>query len=313
MHPGLCGEQPDIAIESGTIVMRLSPPPDSRAGKEPDPPAGWSWPARTLRKAIIGAAAPSVHPQLERFPPASEVGLDVGVMIGTAIEQGDVLNIFRQSTGDWGLTVFRGGELQLAVGAVAAADLRGRAIVEEDPRAQEELLYRLKDTIAEARTRFVWVDASDPQRPRTLKNPSGSPPYRLVYAIAGQTREERNRANHALAGGPLPAGYSSCQYVDVDSRFADAEQWLAYVRSLPDERPSDLWIRLRIDDITTELREGEYAHVTPWHLYVERVYRFGMPGELSQLAIVKEMAGARREAVIEATKLVSSGRWRSTR
>ena len=218
-HPGMCGERPFMSIEGTSIVMRAA--------------------SATTRGA---------H-EFDRVPRAAEVRLDVGPMISNAVAAGDTLNVFRRATGDWGIAVFSGVDLRLAVGAVGTAKLRGPIRIEEDPRTDEEC-----------------------------------------------------PALESLSGG-------SRRFVDTDSRFADAGQWLAYIRGLPHERPSDLWIRIHIMSAITEIRARTYAYVAPWHMYVEWIREWGLPGELSQFAVVRDQEGVTRSAVIDSTQLMASGRY----
>jgi hypothetical protein len=105
---------------------------------------------------------------------------------------------------------------------------------------------------------------------------------------------------------PMHSGHSSCRYIDVDERFATVEQWMEHVRGLPARRPHDLWIRVTVDPVATVLRDDEYAFVPPWHLFVLKVFRYGIPGEWSHLAIVREAPGVNKQTVIESTELVAS-------
>jgi hypothetical protein len=96
-------------------------------------------------------------------------------------------------------------------------------------------------------------------------------------------------------------------FVDVDERFTSQEQWLAYLRALPKRRPNDLWIRFTFKDASIVLREGEYGFTNPWHLFVRRVFTPGLPGQLSQLAIVRNHPAVSKEMVIESARMIASG------
>jgi hypothetical protein len=86
------------------------------------------------------------------------------------------------------------------------------------------------------------------------------------------------------------------------------DDWLHYLRSLPRTRPTDLWLRISVDGVSTILQEGAYVFARPWHLFVQNVFRPGLPGEWSQLAVARDHPALTREIVIESTQTIASRR-----
>lgn len=167
-------------------------------------------------------------------------------------------------------------------------------------------MYRLADRLHRPDTTFVWVDVSDLQYQTVFENIPHMATPRLIIAIAGKDPEQRRRVNNRICEAPSRPRGGSCTFYDVDARFASREQWLEYLRSLPDARPSDLWIRIGVDGVETVVHEDEYVFRSPWHLFVQMVCRPGVPGEWSQLAIVRQHPPVTRQMVIDAAQLIAS-------
>lgn len=280
LHPGLAGERPEIELVNGGITI---------ASTE-------SW----IRRRT------SPHYR-DWGPPASTVRVAVGPAFEAVAREGDVLTIYRAGTGDLAATLVRGDDLQLHVGSISAALANTGIVIEEDPRAQEVQLYGILRSVADPDTSLIWVDASDPQqREPAIQAIHRSRAKRLIIAVAGEDPAERRRVNHRLAdtGAPLPRGRSSCWYVDVDARFRSREAWLDYLHGLPESRPTDLWIRFATGGTSTVVGEGECAFTDPWHLFVARVFRPGLPGELSRFAIARNHAAISNEMVSAASAMM---------
>jgi hypothetical protein len=178
--------------------------------------------------------------------------------------------------------------------------------VHEDPRAAEVNLSRVIKTIDRPDTTLVWLDPADPNFEATINTLPELPGERLVIAITGRNAEERRQVNWRVAGSPFST-HASREFVSVEPRFANCEQWLAYLRQLPRVRPHDLYLRFRFDGEDIDVCEGEQAFKRPWHLFVAKVYTPGLPGEWSQLAIVREHRAIDIQMVIDSTRMVASG------
>jgi hypothetical protein len=95
-------------------------------------------------------------------------------------------------------------------------------------------------------------------------------------------------------------------FVDVESRFTSREQWQNHLQELRKVR-QDLYIRLVINGSHVEVREGQQAFKKPWHLFVEKLYRPGIPGELSQMGVACEHPAVTPTMVVDSTKQIASG------
>ncbi len=280
-HPGFAGDRPEIELAGGVISLWRTE----------------SWVGRQL------------NPHYRSWgEPASKVMVRVGRAIEAFVEDGDRLSVTRGGTTDLSVALFRGDALLIGLGAIAGKHPGTGLIIEEDPRAYEDRLYGVAAELERSDTNFVWLNTSDPQCESVLKGIPGSSASRLIVAIAGPDADERRRLNHRVADSGFRSSRASCTYFDVDARFTTREQWLEYLRSLPETRPSDLWIRISADGVGSVVHEGEYVFSSPWHLYVQSVCRWGCPGEWSQLAIVREHPAITKQDVIESTELLASRR-----
>ncbi len=77
---------------------------------------------------------------------------------------------------------------------------------------------------------------------------------------------------------------------------------------LSGERPTDLHIGFEIDGQGLTVLEGDYVFQPPWHVYVERVYRPGLPSDPSRLAVVWTDPAIAKEMVIHSTRRIAEGR-----
>ena len=78
--------------------------------------------------------------------------------------------------------------------------------------------------------------------------------------------------------------------------------WLKYIRQLPRERPDDLHITVTTGGEKIKLCEGEEADIGLYYARIERIYRRGLPGELSVLAIGRLSAVLTKGMVIESVR-----------
>jgi hypothetical protein len=127
---------------------------------------------------------------------------------------------------------------------------------------------------------------------------------RLVRGGAGDVGLTLTRRGGLIAGlgaveGMLP-GISTDRVATLDER-------LAHVRTLPNPRLPDPYVRFTFDDGFVDVAEGEGAFAQPWHLFVSRVYDPGIPGALSMVGVVREHPEVDPEAVEDATVSVSCG------
>jgi hypothetical protein len=155
----------------------------------------------------------------------------------------------------------------------------------------------------------VWLDAGDPQCDRLVDSiPDMAPGGRMLVLIAGGDAGARRRV-HGLVGSPRRrAKARSGEFVDVGDRFRTEAEWRAYIDRLPRARPDDVYVRFTIDGVPIDVRERQYADQPPWQLYVHNVYRQGVPGTLSGVAIVAASLGMTQAAIVETADQISEGR-----
>ena len=278
VHPGLAGDQPTLELAGGTVTLRRT-------------------------ESVLGRFK-SHHQSWGTSP--SQVSFRVGEALEAVVEDGDLLCVSRGGTTDLSATLCRSNYLVMGLGAVAHRRLGPGVTIQEDPRANDVDLYHLTTTLDRPDTTLVWLDSSDPHVDEALSELSRPPGTGLVIAIAGPDSEERRQLNWraaALASG----AHTSCEFVDVDSRFTTRETWLDYLRQLPKTRPRDLSIRFGFDGQDIDVREGEYAFREPWHLFVAKVYTPGIPGEWSQLAVARKHRVLTAQMVVDSTELIASG------
>ena len=282
-HPGLVGARPNLELSDGVVALH-----------------------RTESAFFVAAA----YSQFER--PASWISLRVGAAVEALAAEGDRLRLRRGGTGDIGITLVRNDAFILGLGAVVGLPLAPSMTVHEDPRAAEVDLYHVIRTIDRPGTTLVWLDPADQNFETTINSLRQLPGERLVVAITGPSAGERRAVNRRVAGPPF-SSHASREFVDVEPRFATCEQWVAYLRQLPKVRPNDLYLRFSFEGGDIDVREGEQAFKRPWHLFVAKVQTPGLPGEWSQLAIVREHHAIDIQTVIDSTRMVASGHIEMTR
>jgi hypothetical protein len=279
-HPGLVGAQPRIELAAGEL--------------------------RLERTAADRASSPPLRPVPR--PPVQSASLTVGPL-ADVLRDGDRPVVWRAPTADLAVTLVRDRDPIAGFGAVT-----GRFAPEigsvEDPRVFEERLYYVKRLLADRETTFVWLHVADPGLDDLVERlPDIATGGRLAVAIAGGDAGARRRLNQRITDPRRRRPkVSSAAFFDVDSRFDSEAQWRAYVCSLPSRRPDDVFVRFTIDGIDLDLREGDYREHLPWQLHVRTVHRQGVPGELSQVAIVQASLGLTREAIVDVTARIASRR-----
>ena len=281
-HPGMVGNEPDLHLSNG--VLRL--------------------------ERTVGTHSPASWRLREPATPVTGVAFPVG-SLGAVLNDGDRLVVSRGGTGDLGVKVVRQDAAILGLGAVIGPFAPAIEIT-DDPRAHEERFYPVKRDLDDPHVTSLWLDVTDPDLDRVVEEiPDMAPGGRMVIAIAGGSADERSRLNQRLALGRRTS--TSTWYVDVHSRFATEGGWRAYIQGLPGARPDDLYIRFTIDGVHTDLQEGHYRERPPWQLYAHKVYRWGIPGEQSHVAIVQASLGLSQAALLEATNQIASRRIRIDR
>jgi hypothetical protein len=277
-HPGLVGDQPHVELTDGVV---------------------------NLYRSESAVHALDEHHGSERCR-ALRASFRVGEALDAIVEDGDVLRVSRGGTTDLAATLFRHDDLLMGLGAVGGRRLGPRITVEVDPRAGDMWWNHLAATLAREDTTLVWLDSSDASSESKLSTLPFAPGVRLVIAIAGTNQDERRRLHQRLSAVLRPM--QAFERVDVDGRFKTRDEWVEYVQRLPKTRPLDLYIRFGLDGALHDVHEGEYAFTTPWHLFVEKVFTPGIPGEWSQMAVAREHPRVTEEMIVDSTKAIASRR-----
>ena len=133
-HPGLVGQQPDVALSADTITLH--------------------------RTENVQKLPPDPH---YRFwgQPRSGVSFKVGPLLAHVVEQSDVLHIHRGGTAEVGLVLSGHGALIMALGAVRAGALGDGNTFTEDSGEQEVSLYGVRHSLDDPKWSFVWLGTSE--------------------------------------------------------------------------------------------------------------------------------------------------------
>ena len=275
-HPGLAGERPTFRLANGVVTLR----------QKQDTP--------TFLNRWFGQSTEETSPR---------ASFRVGTAAESVLEDGDRLRIRRGGTTDIGLTVFRGERFILGVGAIVGMASGPDIALKEDPRAAETMLQGLAAIIDRPDTTLVWLDRSSTEFDSAVealkRGPKG---HRVVVAFKGVDYQTRRNLSE-LRFRPET---SSCYYEDVDARFANRDEWLAYLRGLPTSRPTDLYVRFTLDGVASTVREGHHASADSWHMCVAKVFTPGIPGEWSQLGIARQHPALTAEILVDSTNAIAS-------
>lgn len=288
IHPGMLGSQPLFALEEGHILLR----------------------SRETRFSALTNA----HFRRWGRPPAS-ASFEVGPGPAAVIQERDQLSFHRLGTGDMALTIMRNESLVLGIGSLVGLPLGRQIEVEDDIRIKEMDLYDLADdfdTIADLESHVIWIELGQGHLRAQLETMNRIPrSEHSIVAIKGVlSKEEELIVEPGLYDKLLTYDIADCtSYYEVDARFADKQAWINYVKELPRGRPKDLHLSFAIGSERIELCEAEEAFIGEYYARVERVYRRGVPGELSSLAIARMSPGLTKEIVIESSRLMANAKY----
>lgn len=283
IHPGMLGSQPLFALEKGHILLRST---------------------ETRLSALINE-----HFREWGLPTAS-ASFEVGHGPAAVIQERDRLSFHRLGTGDMALTIMRDESLVLGIGSLVGLPLGRQIEVEDDIRIKEMRLYDLADRfdwIADLEAHVIWIELGQGNLRAQLEALKRIPRSRYaIFAIKGVlSKEEELIVPPDLYDKLLTYDIAdSSSYCEVDARFTDKRAWIDYVKGLPIGGPKDLRLSFAIGSERIELGEAEEAFIGEYYARVERVYRYGIPGEFSSLAIARMSPALTKEMVIESSKLI---------
>jgi hypothetical protein len=238
----------------------------------------------------------------------SRASFDAGEVLGAVLREGDCLTCWRGPTAEIGLALTREGSLVLALGTLGRTP--GSDItIHHDPRVEERELAGEIRYIDRPGTRIVWLDPDRPSEfEARLREIDGVLTGVNVLAIVVRTDDTAfsNELNGRLMGRRR-AGVGATVFLTVRKQFSGVEEWLRYGRALSTERPRDLWLRIRLGRSECLVPEGTTAAVDGWIVHVLRVYEPGLPGQFSNLGVVRADTGV-TPAILEcSTAAVDKG------
>jgi len=286
IHPGMLGSQPLFALEKGHILLRST---------------------ETRFSALTNA-------HFREWGLTASASFEVGHSPAAVIQERDRLSFHRLGTGDMALTIMRNESLVLGIGSLVGLPLGRQIKVADDIRIKEMQLYDLADDfdrIADLESHVIWIELGQGNLRAQLEAMSRIPrsEYSIVAIKGILSKEEELIVKPGLYDKLLTYDIAdSTSYCEVDARFADKQAWINYVKGLPKGGPKDLRLSFAIGPERLELCEAEEAFIGEYYARVERVYRNGVPGELSSLAIARMSPALTKEIVIESSKLIVNAR-----
>jgi hypothetical protein len=237
-----------------------------------------------------------------------QAGLDVGAAPGALVQEGDLLSCRRVLTGQVGLSLTRDRRLLLALG-VSAHRTEPYVTVDDDPRVEEIALARRIRYIDRPATAIVWLDPAHPadleERLRELDRPYAG--HRAVVARTDDASVRLALNRRAMHRDHYQPGSRS--FDTAPERFASLEAWLQYGRALPTERPSDLWLRVRIGQAEQRVPQGTTTTIDGWLVHAHCVNEPGIPGRWSELAVARADAGVDTAMLEQSAAAVARGLW----
>ena len=210
------------------------------------------------------------------------------------------------------LTIMRNGSLVLGIGSLVGLPLGRQVEVDDDIRIKEMHLYELAndfDRIAGLESDVIWIELGQGNLTAQLEAMKRIPrSEHSIVAIKGVlSKEEERIVAPGLYDKLLTYDVAdSTFYYEIDAGFADKQAWINYVKELPRSRPKDLHLSFAIGSERIELCEAEEAFIGEYYARVQRVYRTGVPGELSSLAIARMSPALTKEIVIESSKVMEN-------
>jgi hypothetical protein len=282
IHPGMLGRRPLFALENGQLLLRST----------------------ESRLSILTDA----H---FRYwgPPVAFASFEVGDAPAAVIQDGDQLAFHRLGTGDTALTIMRNESLVLGIGSLVGLPLGRDIEVADDIRIKEMGLYDLAADFARIsglESHVFWLDLGQGNLEAQLDAMNRMPrSENLIVAIKGARNEKGESVEPDLYDKLLSYDLAESTYFyEVNAQFADKQAWITYVKELPRGRPKDLHLSFAIGPERIKLCEGEEAFIGEYYARVERVYRMGVPGELSSLAIARMSPALTKDIVIESARLM---------
>jgi hypothetical protein len=279
IHPGMFGKRPVFELEHGRLLLRAT---------------------ESKLSMLINR-----HFRWQR--PADPMSFEVGSAPAVVMEQGDRLFFHRFGTGDYALVIMRGESLVLATGSCAKLRLGTEIQVDEDERLAELDLYYLAedlDKMDDVESQVVWIDVGEGDLEAQIEMIEQAP--RCEHLVVAIKEGEKRTTPHDLYERIISKGNADrISYLTVDLGFPNKQAWIGYLKQLLRGRPKDLHVSFTTEGNRIDLCEGEEAFIGAYFVRVELVYRRGLPGELSSLAIGRmSCGGLTKDMVVESARLL---------
>jgi hypothetical protein len=239
---------------------------------------------------------------------AASASFDGCHALATVLRQGDELSCWRGPTGDIGASVSRGGSFVLGLGSLSYTP-GGDITIDHDPRVEETELARDFRYISRPGTQILWLD---PSKPRQLEDrirdvEQGCPGVNVLAIVVRSDDAQVVRDLNRRTMGRARPSVNATVFLKAAERFSSVEEWLAYGSALSTERPRDLWLRIRSGSHERLVPEGTSDTVNGWLVHVLRVYEPGLPGDLSQLGLVRANLAVTPAMLESSTAAVARG------
>jgi hypothetical protein len=273
--PHLVGDTPDVAIAGGMLTM--------------DNPS------------------PGRRPSLSHIdgPMASKALIHIGEALETVLHDEDVLWMHRGAMADVGLVLMRGGSLVFALGAETTWLRRLGIIVETDPRADDVRFYDMQSLLDQPDSQLVWLDPSSPHYESQLAELDRIPPHVRTVSIAARADDwATSSAVNRRAVGPDRRRAWGFNFERVDTRFQTRDDFIAHLRTLPKQRPNDLFLRFTVDGRQHEIREGESVLREPWLFCVCRVASPDDPWSSTHIGVARAHPALTADALRASARLI---------
>lgn len=247
-------------------------------------------------------------PESLEYSTASNASFDGGEALAAVLRGGDRLECWHDLTGDIGVTVTRAESLLLGLGTLGNAP-DPAITIEHDPRVEEVVHARNVRYIDGPGTRILWLDPKKPSeleaQLRELDRGFTGVKVLGIVVRTDDTAVSNDLLNRTMER--LLPGVGAASGLRAAERFSNLEEWLQYSRALPTERPPDLWVRIRIGSREYQVVEGTSATLDDWLAHVLKVYEPGLPGQFTQLGLVRAATGVTAAMLERSTAAVARG------
>ncbi len=254
----------------------------------------------TLTDDTTGAAVRSItNPRPSKI--AGATALQVGEAPEALIQDGDQIRLNRDGMGTLALIVAREGRLILGLGAVAHSLAEFGVSVDIDPRADEVRFYYMKSLLDQPDAVLVWLDPVSPDYSSQLAELDHIPAHITMVSIAARCADwsEAVAVNDRAVGGRRTRwGFN---YELVAERFQTREQFVGYLRALPERHRGEFFLRFRDGGRHVDVREGECTLLDPWLLCVDEV-EMGSAWTASRIGIGRTQSNLSPDALRESVR-----------